>query len=157
MIPHGIGGSQTTVPGTSLSVAGYRCMVPAMLAVGRSARAALAGLLVLGLLLGVHGLIGAIHSVHHLPQPAVGHTHGTRALGHDDGGPRAPAGAPDGSCPVAAAALQLSATTAEAAPALGGSVPVSGLVSLATLSGPRLSRREPADERAPPLLRPLPS
>ena len=154
--------SQTGLDGTSLSVAGYRCMVPAMSGLLRSARPGLVALLAVALVFGFNGLEGAIHSVHHLPaaverydHDGLGHEHDGH--GHDGAGHGAPAGPPDETCPVAAAALHLTATAAEAPPVLDALSPVALLVTLGTPDGPRIVWREPAHSRAPPSLRSLPS
>ena len=133
--------SQTERAGTTLSAGGYRCMVAAMSGLLRSARACVVALLAPALVLGVNGLVGAIHSTHHLPAPAESHEHD----------------APGESCPVAAAALHMSATMVEAPPALGALSSVAQLVALGTPDGPRIVWREPARGRAPPSLRSLPS
>jgi hypothetical protein len=133
--------SQTAVFGTTLSASGYRCMVPAMSGPLHSTRACVVALLALVLVLGVSGFLGAIHSAHHLPGPAESHQHD----------------APDKSCPVAAAALHLSATMVEEAPTPGALSPVARLVLPGTPDCPRSDRREPASGRAPPSLRSLSS
>ena len=112
-------------------------------------------LLALTLVIGMNGFDGAIHSVHHLPAPVESHEHDGHA--HDGEGHRAPAGVPDETCPVAAAALHLCATTAEAPPVLDALSPVALLVTLGTPDGPRIIWREPAHGRAPPSLRSLTS
>jgi hypothetical protein len=121
----------------------------------RSARRSIVGLLALALVLGVNGFVGAIHSAHHLPAPVESHERD--AHGHGEGQREGPVGAPDESCPVAAAALHLSATMAGAPPVLEALSPVARLVTLSTPDGPRLNRREPARGRAPPSVRSLPS
>ena len=95
MIPHGIMESQTRLPGTSLNAGGYKCMVPAMSGLLRSARPCVVVLLTLALVLGINGFVGAIHSVHHLPAPVETHAHGAH-----DHGPGKPDPAPDPSCPL---------------------------------------------------------
>ena len=117
-------------------------MVAAMSGLLRSARACVVALLALALMLGVNGFVGAIHSAHHPPAPAESHEH--------HGQDQAPAGAPDESCPVAAAALHLSATMVEAPPGLGALSPVARLVAGVTQDGPHIVWREPARGRAPP-------
>src|SRR6267143_559756 len=117
MIPHPVMESQTTLDGTSLSVARYRCMVPAMSGLLRSARPCVVALLAAALVVGINGFEGAIHSVHHPLVPVESHGHDGH--GHDGEGRQAPAGATDEGCPVAAAALHLAATTTEAPPVLG--------------------------------------
>jgi hypothetical protein len=130
-------------------------MVAAMSGLLRSARRSMVGLLVLTLVLGINGFVGAIHSAHHLPAAIASHEHD--AQGQDDGERHTPAGAPDQGCPVAAAALHLAATTGEAPPVLGAFSPVALPLALGTPHGLRLAWREPAHGRAPPLLRSLPS
>src|SRR5438552_2806550 len=71
MIPHPVMESQTTLDGTSLSVARYRCMVPAMSGLLRSARPCVVALLAAALVVGINGFEGAIHSVHHSLVPGV--------------------------------------------------------------------------------------
>lgn len=148
--------SQTTLDGTSLSVARYRCMVPAMSGLLRSARPCVVALLAAALVVGINGFEGAIHSVHHSLVPVESHGHDV-GHGHDSEGRQAPAGATDEGCPVAAAALHLAATTTEAPPVLGALSPVADLVTLGTPDGPRIIWREPAHGRAPPSFRSLPS
>ena len=122
-------------------------MVPAMSDLLRSARLFVLGTSCLALVLGINGLEGAIHSVHHLPEQA--HAHDER------GG--APANTLDETCPIAGAASHFAATAVEPPPVLG---PVSALARLGTpgLEGaPRIAWREPGSGRAPPSLRSLPS
>src|ERR1700687_2702766 len=107
MIPHPVMESQTGAGGTSLNVARYKCMVPAMSGLLRSARPFLIALLATALVVGSNGLDGAIHSVHHPLAPVLSHERD----GHGHEGQGAPAGAPDETCPVAAAAPHLAATT----------------------------------------------
>ena len=116
-------------------------MVLAMSGPLHSTRVCVVAFLALAFVLGANGFVGAIHSGHHLPEPAESHEHG----------------APDKSCPVAAAALHLSATMVEATLILGALSPGARLVVLGTPDGPRSDEREPARGRAPPLLRSLPS
>ena len=139
--------SQRAVHGTSLGAGGYRCMVPAMAGLLRSARPFILGASCLALVLGINGLEGAIHSVHHLP---------AQAHAHDEQG-GAPADTPEQTCPVAAAASHIAATAIEPPPVLG---PASALARLGTPGhegAPRLASREPGSGRAPPSLRSLPS
>ena len=147
--------SQTGAGGTSLNVARYKCMVPAMSGLLRSARPFLMALLATALVVGSNGLDGAIHSVHHPLAPVLSHERDGH--GHEGEGQGAPAGAPDETCPVAAAALHLAATTTETPPVLGALSPVALLVALGTPDDPRITWREPAHGRAPPSLRSLPS
>ena len=112
-------------------------------------------LLATALVVGINGLEGAIHSVHHPLVSVEIHEHDGH--GHDGEGRGAPAGAPDETCPVAAAALHLAATTTEAPPVPGALSPVALLVTLGAPDGPRVIWREPAHGRAPPSLSSLPS
>src|SRR5262245_7605276 len=111
------GESNDRVRGTSLSVAGYRCMVPAMSRLIRMCRASAAALLAAALVIGVNGFEGAIHSVHHLPAPVGAHEHDVTSDGHDvqQDSPVSgtPASSTDVPCSVAAAASQASATSVE--------------------------------------------
>src|SRR5437762_5818286 len=88
------------------------CMVAAMSSLLRSARPGVVTLLALALLLGMSGLDGAIHSVHHLSSIWMAHV--AEADGHVDGQDEAPVGATDESCHVAAAASHLAAIEVEA-------------------------------------------
>jgi hypothetical protein len=156
MIPHGVMESQTRLPGTSLSAVGYRCMVPAMSGLLRFARPCFVALLTAALMLGANGLVGAIHSVHHLPAPAANRSLDARGHGHGEQVP-APAGAPDQTCPIAAAALHLAASGVEA-PAVLDPLPIDAeLVAPGAQDALRAAWREPGSGRAPPFLRPLPS
>jgi DUF2946 family protein len=119
-------------------------------------------LLATALVVGINGLDGAIHSVHHPLAPIESYDHDglgheRDGHGHEGEGQGAPAGAPDETCPVAAAALHLAATTTETPPVLGALSPVALLVALGTPDDPRITWREPAHGRAPPSLRSLPS
>ena len=111
-------------------------------------------------MLGVNGFVGAIHSVHHLPTPVETHAHAAHDQQHD-GGPDqrdpTPAGAPEQSCPVAAAALHLAAAEVEALPALGLSPADAELVARRQPDKPRLAFRQPGSGRAPPSFRSLAS
>jgi hypothetical protein len=120
----------------------------------RSARPSIVALLTLALVLGINGFVGAIHSVHHLPAPVE--THAPGAHDHDRSDP-APAGAPDQSCPVAAAALHLAATEVAALPALTPSPAEDELAAPRQQNKPRLAWRQPGSGRAPPSLRSLAS
>jgi hypothetical protein len=135
-------------------------MVPAMSGLLRSARPCVVALLTLALVLGINGFVGAIHSVHHLPAPVETHAHGAHDWGHDGGHDQpdpAPAGAPDESCPVAAAALHLAATEVAALPALDPSPAKPELVAPRQPDQPRPAWRQPGSGRAPPSLRSLAS
>ena len=135
-------------------------MVPAMSGVLRSARPSIVALLTLSLVLGINGFVGAIHSVHHLPAPVETYAPGAHDQGHDRGPGQpdaAPAGAPDQSCPVAAAALHLAATEVAALPALDPSPAEAELVAPRPLDAPRLAWRQPGSGRAPPSLHSLAS
>lgn len=132
-------------------------MVPAMSGLFRSARPCVAALLTLALVLGINGFVGAIHSVHHLPALALSHDHHAAGQGREHGERGAPAGSPDETCPVAAAALQLAGAAVETPPALGPSPARATLVTLGRQNKPRAAWREPARGRAPPSLRSLPS
>jgi hypothetical protein len=132
-------------------------MVPGMSGLLRLARPGLAALLALAFVLGIHGFVGAIHSVHHLPRLAA--SHHRDAPGHGDeaderGSPSRP---PEEPCPVAAAALHLTAAAAAAPPALEPSPAQAGLAAFGTPATPRAAWREPARDRAPPSARPLSS
>ena len=131
-------------------------MVPAMSGLLRSVRPCVVALLTTALVLGINGLVGAIHSVHHLPAPAETHAPGAHDQGHGQPDP-APAGAPDESCPVAAAALHLAATEVAALPALDPSPAEAELVVLREQDTPRRAWRQPGSGRAPPSLRSLAS
>ena len=148
--------SQTDRAGTTLSAAGFRCMVAAMSGLPRSARCSLVGLLALVLVLGVNGFVGAIHSAHHLPAPAKALAHHAHGHGDNEQAPT-PAGGPQESCPVAAAALHLAGTAVEALPALQLSPAEAGLVALGPQDSPRAAWKEPARGRAPPSGGSLPS
>jgi hypothetical protein len=131
-------------------------MVPAMSGLLRSARPCVVALLTLALVLGINGFVGAIHSVHHLPAPVETHSHESRGHGHGEQAP-APAGAPDESCPMAAAALHLAATEVAALPALDPSPAEAELVAPRQKDKPRLAWRQPGSGRAPPSLHSLAS
>ena len=126
-------------------------MVPAMAGLLRSVRPFIVALLTFSLVLGINGFVGAIHSVHHLPAPVE-----TNAHDHDRSDP-VPAGAPDQTCPVAAAALHLAATEVAALPALGPSPAEAELVAPREQNKPCLAWRQPGSGRAPPSLRSLAS
>lgn len=127
-------------------------MVPAMSGLLRSARPCVAALLTLALVLGINGLVGAIHSVHHLPAPMETRSHGE----HGDQAP-APAGTPHETCPVAAAALHLAATEVETLPGLD-LLPIDAeLVAPGAQDALRGAWREAGSGRAPPFLRSLTS
>lgn len=122
-------------------------MVPAMSGLLRSPRPCVVALLTSALVLGINGFVGAIHSVHHLP---------AQAQAHDEQG-GAPAGAPDETCPVAAAASHIVATAVEPPPVLGPVSPSARLRTPGLRDAPRLAWREPGSGRAPPSPRSLPS
>ena len=130
-------------------------MVAAMSPLFRLARPGALTLLALALLLGMNGLEGAIHSVHHLSSVAM--IHGAEADSHADGQSEAPTGATGESCQVAAAASHLAAIVVEALPVIGQSTAESPLVVLGLQDSPRLMQGKPAHERAPPAPRSLPS
>ena len=135
-------------------------MVPAMSGLLRSVRPCIVALLTTALVLGINGLVGAIHSVHHLPAPVGTHAHDVHDQGHDRGHDQpdpAPAGAPDESCPVAAAALHLAATEVAALPALDPAAAEAEMVAPRPLDAPRLAWKQPGTGRAPPSLRSLAS
>ncbi len=147
-----------SIPGeaeTVLSVVDWGCMVAAMSSLFRSARPGVVTLLALALLLGINSFEGAIHSVHHLSPIGVAHT--AEADSHESGENEAPAGAPEESCQVAAAASHLAAIVVEALPVIGPSTAESPMVVLGRQDSPRLTLGKPAHERAPPSLHPLPS
>jgi hypothetical protein len=156
MIPHGVMESQTRLRGTSLSTGSYRCMVPAMSGLLRSARPGVVALLTFVLVLGINGLLGAIHSVHHLPTPLEARSHDTQGHGHGGQAP-APAGAPDETCPVAAAALHLAATAVAGPPVPAPLTAEAELEAAGPQDAPRAAWREPGSGRAPPSLRSLSS
>ena len=131
-------------------------MVPAMSGLVRSARPCVVALLTLALVLGINGLVGAVHSVHHLPAPVETHAHALHDGGHGQADP-VPAGAPDESCTVAAAALHLAATEVAARPALDPSPAEAWLVTPRQQDKPRLAWRQPGAGRAPPSLHSLAS
>jgi hypothetical protein len=122
----------------------------------RSARPSIAALLAVAFVLGINGFDGAIHSAHHLPAAVETHEHDAHDRGHGQPDP-APAGAPDESCPVAAAALHLAATAAEALPALAPSPVDTELIALEPQDAPRSAWRGPGSGRAPPFVRSLAS
>ena len=122
----------------------------------RSARPCVAALLTLAFVLGINGFVGAIHSVHHLPAPVETRSHDAHGHGRGEQAP-APAGTPDGTCPVAAAALHLAATEVEALPGLNPSPIDAELVAPGAQDAPRVAWRETGSGRAPPSLRSLPS
>jgi hypothetical protein len=135
-------------------------MVPAMVGPLGPARPCVVALLTTALVLGINGLVGAIHSVHHLPAPVGTHAHDVHDQGHDRGHDQpdpAPAGAPDESCPVAAAALHLAATEVAALPAPDPSPAEAELVAPRQQDKPRLAWRQPGTGRAPPSLHSLAS
>ena len=124
----------------------------------RWARPCVVALLTIALVLGINGFVGAIHSVHHLPAPAVAHTdtEGSQGHEHDEPGPT-PAGGPQESCPVAAAALHLVATAIEAPQGLQLAPAEAELVAFGSRAAPRAAWQAPARGRAPPSSCPLPS
>src|SRR5262249_46870049 len=143
--------------GTSLSVAGYRCMVPAMSRPIRMCRVSATALLAAALVIGVNGSGGRIHSGHHLPAPVDAHAHDVTSNGHDErpGSPVSgtPASGTEIPCSVAAAASQASATSVEP-PATP--VPVATVLALVALGAPDpvlTAWREPGSGRAPPSIR----
>ena len=131
-------------------------MVPAMSGLLRSVRPCVVALLTTALVLGINGLVGAIHSVHHLPAPAETHAPGAHDRGHGQPDP-APAGEPAESCPVAAAALHLAATELAVLPVLDPSPAEAELVAPRPLDAPRLAWKQPGSGRAPPFLHSLAS
>ena len=122
----------------------------------RSARPCVAALLTLALVLGINGFAGAIHSVHHLPAPVETRSHDAHDHGRGELAP-VPAGMPDQTCPVAAAALHLAATEVEALPVLDPAPAEAELVAPRQQGKPRLAWREPGSGRAPPSLHSLAS
>jgi hypothetical protein len=130
-------------------------MVAAMSSLLRSARPGVVTLLALALLLGMNGLDGAIHSVHHLSSSWMAHV--AEAEGNEDGQNEAPVGATDESCHVAAAASHLAAIEVEALSVTGPSTVESPMVVLGPQDTSRLTQGKPAHERAPPSLRSRPS
>jgi len=137
-------------------------MVPAMSRLIRMWRASAAALLAAALVIGVNGLEGAIHSVHHLPAPVDAHAHHVTSHGHDEqhdspvsGTPASgtPASGKEVPCSVAAAASQASATSVEP-PATPAPVATAlGLVALGAPDPVRTAWREPGSGRAPPSIR----
>jgi len=125
-------------------------MVAAMSDLVRRARPGIATLLALTLVLGINGLEGAIHSVHHLPVPETVHAHET------DGHENEPKSTPEEPCQLAAAASHTAATAGDALPAISASAAEARLVPLGSRDWPDLASREPARGRAPPFPRPLP-
>ena len=126
-------------------------MVAAMSDLVRRARPGIVTLLALTLVLGINGLEGAIHSVHHLSVPETVHAHGTD--GHED----EQKSTPEEPCQVAAAASHTAAVVLEALPVIGPSTAAVELVPLGSQDWPDLARREPVRGRAPPFSSPLPS
>ncbi len=122
----------------------------------RSARHCVAAPLTLALVLGITGFAGAIHSVHHLPALVQTRSHDAHGHGHGEQVP-VPAGAPDETCPVAAAALHLAATAVAALPVLDHAPAEAELVEPGPQDAPREAWREPGSGRAPPSFRSLPS
>ena len=131
-------------------------MVRAMADLLRWARPGSAALLTLAL--GINGFVGAIHSVHHLPAPGAARTHTDDSQSHrHDGQDPTPAGAQQGTCPVATAVLHLAAIVIEGHAGLERSPAGAELVALGPREAPRAAWREPARGRAPPSRHPLPS
>jgi len=123
----------------------------------RSARLCVAALLTTALVLGIHGFVGAIHSVHHLPALAQSHDHYAAGHSRDHGESGAPADSSDETCPIAAAALELETAAVETPPAFVPSPAQATLVTLGQQDKPRAAWKESARGRAPPFLRSLPS
>ena len=121
-----------------------------------SARRSLVALLALTLVLGVNGFVGAIHSAHHAPAPAMALAHDAHGQGDDPQNPP-PSRAPQDTCPVAAAALHLAGSAVEAPPALAPSPATARLVALDPQDPPRAAWNGPARGRAPPSRGSLPS
>jgi hypothetical protein len=115
----------------------------------RSARPFVVALLAATLVLGVYGLEGAIHSVHHLPAPAQAHAHDYAGHGHDEQGD-APNSGTEEPCVIAAAASDASATAVEPPAVLAAAPAVLDLVAIGALDPPRTAWREPGSGRAPP-------
>ncbi len=138
--------------GTSLSAAGYSCMVPAMSGLLRSARPSLVALLATALVMGVNGFEGAVHSVHHLPAHVEAHAHDYTGHGHHEQG-EPPVRETAEACYVAAAASHAAATSVEPPAALALAPAALELVALGAPGAPRISGREPGSGRAPPSLR----
>jgi hypothetical protein len=124
-------------------------MVAAMSKLLRRARPGLVVLLALALVLGINGLVGAIHSAHHLPILETAHQHDR------DGHETEQSGAPEEPCQLAAAASHTSAIAVEALPVIGPSTAEAQLVPLESRDWPNLAWRESARGRAPPASRPL--
>jgi hypothetical protein len=131
-----------------------------MSGVTKSTRSCVVALVTTALVLGINGFVGAIHSVHHLPAAGEPHSHGEADQGHDreEGRPHPAApGAPDTSCPVAAAALHLAAIEVAALPVLAPSSAEAEVVAPRAQNSPRQASREPGSGRAPPSFLSLPS
>ena len=129
-------------------------MVAGMSGLLRPTRPGVVTLLALALLLGMNGLDGAIHSVHHLSPLMM--THVGEADGHEDGQNEVPNGTAEESCHVAAAASHLAAIVVEEAlPAIGPSTAESPMVVLGRPGASRVTQGKPAHPRAPPSLRSL--
>jgi len=129
-------------------------MVAAMSSLLRPARPGVVTLLALALLLGMNGLDGAVHSVHHLSSSWMAHV--AAAESHEDEQNEVPVGATEESCHVAAAASHLAAIEVEALSIMGPSTAVSPLVVGGPQDTSRLAQGKPAHERAPPSLRSRP-
>ena len=130
-------------------------MVAAMSSVLRPGRPGVVTLLALALLLGMNGLDGAIHSVHHLSSIWMAHI--AEAEGHEDEQNEVPVGATEESCHVAAAVSHLAAIEVEALPVIGPSTAENPMVVRGPQDTSRLTQGKPAHERAPPSLRSRPS
>jgi len=129
-------------------------MVAAMSSLLRSARPGVVTLLALAILLGMNGLDGAVHSVHHLSSIWMAHV--AEAEGHEDEQNEVPVGATEESCLVAAAASHLAAIEVETLSVIGPSTAESPMVVRGPQDTSRLTQGEPAHERAPPSLRSRP-
>lgn len=123
----------------------------AMSALLRGARPCFVALLAVTLVVGINGFLGAVHSVHHLPETELAHPHEADAHEKD------PAPTSEETCQVAVAAAHSVAIETEALPLIGASTAEAGRAPAGTPDAPRLPWREPSPGRAPPASSPLPS
>lgn len=134
-------------------------MVPGMSVLLRWAGPAVVTLVTAALVLGINGFMGAIHSVHHLAFPVEPQEHAAHDRGHDGRHGQtdpAPADSPSESCPVAAAALHLTATDVGGLPAVEPSRAEATSGTPRPQGAPRQAFREPGAGRAPPSFRSTP-
>jgi hypothetical protein len=120
-------------------------MLAAMSRLVRLLRPCLLTGVLLTLVLGINGLDGAIHSVHHLAPPS----HADEPLHHEEN-PGPSGGATTATCDLATAVAQLTAAEVQTLPEIGSSLArLAGMV----VTGPDILRSawvEPARGRAPP-------